>query len=121
MTQRRSWRVNHFLRSIGQSTIASTMRPITLSGVMKLTAAHQGEKPSLSRILELDHVIIAQSTPYKDNSIIKGHCPTPRFFGCPLLWANRASHRPIMQHQLVAAHVDEDLSIIGSAFLVELG
>src|SRR5262249_39576457 len=33
---------------------------------------------------------------------------------------NRAGHRAAVQHQLVAAHVDNDLSVIGSALPVEL-
>src|SRR5258706_7389240 len=33
---------------------------------------------------------------------------------------NRAAHRAAVQHQLVAAHVDNGLSVIGSALLVEL-
>ena len=30
---------------------------------------------------------------------------------------DRAPHRPVVQHQLVAAHVDEDLARVGSGFV----
>src|SRR5215468_7817094 len=33
---------------------------------------------------------------------------------------NRAAHRAAVEHQLVAAHVDNDLSVIGSPLFVEL-